>query len=362
MKEGKDGVSLNLVNAAPNLIPLLYELLGVGERVAVVTILRLRGSGPRRAGSRMLVPASGANIGTIGGGWLEAEAIRSAREVLATGQSLVRTLSLSQEAAAETGMICGGTVDLLMECLDGSDAALAEFFGHVAAMVGSHQPGFLVTVVEHSAQTLGISRGLSDEHGAVLAGDLPTLDDQPWVAGVAAPTQPTLWQEGDRLVFIDPLNPPKTVWIFGAGHIAESLAPLCTLVEFRVVVLDDRTEFANVQRFPSATEVRVLPAYASALDDLPIGVDALVVIVTRGHLWDQVVLAQALRTEAAYIGMIGSRRKRDTIYRALAEEGFSAAELQRVHCPIGLAIGAETPQEIAVSIVAELIAVCSGME
>ncbi len=330
--------------------------------MALVTTLRLQGSGPRRAGSKMLVPATAATIGTIGGGWLEAEAIGSAREVLATGQTTVRTLSLSQEEAAESGMICGGTVDLLMECLDGSDPALAVFFGQVAALVRSHRAGFLVTIVDQSAQAMQISRSLADEHGALVAGNLSTRDDQPWAAGIGGRTQPTLWQEGDRLVFIDPLNPPKTVWIFGAGHIAESLAPLCTLVDFRVVVLDDRAEFANVQRFPTATEARVIPAYANVLDALPIGADSLLVIVTRGHLWDQEVLAQALRTEAAYIGMIGSRRKRDTIYRALVGEGFSAAELQRVHCPIGLEIGAETPQEIAVSIVAELIAVRAGLE
>ena len=362
MKQGNNRKTLDLGAGAPDIIPRLYELLGLGERLVLVTILRLRGSGPRRAGSKMLVLATGATTGTIGGGWLEAQAIGSAQEVLRTGRSQVLTLSLNQEAAAESGMICGGTVDLLVEWLDGSDPAIIEFFGRVAAMVESHRPIFPVTLVDQSTRTTKVSRGLVDEHGTLIAGGLPTLDDQPWVAGIVGTIQPTLFQDGDHLVFVDPLNPPKTVWIFGAGHVAESLAPLCTLVDFRVVVLDDRAEFANSERFPTATQVRVVPAYAKALDDLPIGMDALVVIVTRGHLWDQVVLAQALRTEAGYIGMIGSRRKRDTIYRALMEEGFGAAELQQVHCPIGLAIGAETPQEIAVSIVAELIAVRAGME
>lgn len=350
------------MDVIPGILEQLTECLAGREPVVLITILRLRGSGPRRAGSKMLVLATGATTGTIGGGWLEAEAIGSAKRVLRTGQSETLTLSLNQEAAAESGMTCGGTVDLLVECVDGSDPAIIEFFGRVAAMVESHRPGFLVTLVDQSTRTTKVSRGLVDERGKLIAGSLPTWDDQPWAAGVAASTQPTLWHEGERLGFVDPLNPPKTVWIFGAGHVAESLAPLCTLVDFRVVVLDDRAEFANSERFPMATQVRVVPTYANALDDLPIGVDALVVIVTRGHLWDQVVLAQALRMEAGYIGMIGSRRKRDTIYRALREEGFGAAELQRVHCPIGLAIGAETPQEIAVSIVAELIAVRAGME
>jgi xanthine dehydrogenase accessory factor len=362
MKKANNNQSLNLVAMAADIFQQLHQSLIRGERIALVTTLHLQGSGPRRAGSKMLVLATGATIGTIGGGWLEAIAIGSAREVLATGRPQFRTLSLSQEEASESGMICGGTVDLLMESLDGSDPEILGFFAQVAAMIRSHRPGYLVTVVDRSKGTVELSRALTDAQGAWIAGNPSMSDDQLWREKMAGRTQPGLWLEGTRSVFIDPLNPPKTVWIFGAGHVAESLAPLCALVDFRVVVLDDRAEFANIQRFPSATEVRVLPAYVNALDDLPIGVDALVVIVTRGHLWDQVVLAQALRTDAAYIGMIGSRRKRDTIYRALMEEGFGAGDLQRVHCPIGLAIGAETPREISVSIVAELIAVRAGME
>lgn len=346
----------------PEILKRLMGFLDRHERVALVTILGLRGSGPRRAGSKMLVPATGPTVGTIGGGWLESEALQSAREVLTTGRFQLRTLSLSQEEASESGMICGGTVDLLVECLDGADPELVELFRQVTVTFGSHRPGFLVTVVERNAETMRTSHTLLDAHGQWLAGNSWAADWQSWRERMVGRTQPILLQESNRLVFIDPLNPPKTVWIFGGGHLAESLAPLCAQVDFRVVVLDDREEFATASRFPTAAEVQVVPSFATAMKSLPIRTDGLVVIVTRGHLWDQVVLAQALRTEAAYIGMIGSRRKRDATYRALAEEGFSSTELQRVHCPIGLPIGAETPQEIAISIVAELIAARAGLE
>jgi xanthine dehydrogenase accessory factor len=128
-------------------------------------------------------------------------------------------------------------------------------------------------------------------------------------------------------------------------------------VGFRTVVVDDRPEFANPSRFETAGEIRVVEDFAHAFTGLNADVDAYVVILTRGHRHDKTVLAQALRTQAVYIGMIGSRRKRDDVYAALLQEGFSGEDLQRVHCPIGIAIHAETPEEIAVSIVGELIAV-----
>jgi len=128
------------------------------------------------------------------------------------------------------------------------------------------------------------------------------------------------------------------------------------------VVLDDRSEFANQERFPKADELRVLDRFENAFSGLSADSNSFLVILTRGHSHDRTVLAQALRTQAGYIGMIGSHRKRDTIYQSLRDEGFTNADLDRVHCPIGLDIGGETPEEIAVSIVAEMIEVHSGLK
>jgi xanthine dehydrogenase accessory factor len=127
------------------------------------------------------------------------------------------------------------------------------------------------------------------------------------------------------------------------------------MTHFRTVVLDDRTEFANIERFPAADEIKVPAALSEAFTDLDIDRDSYIVIVTRGHRHDRTVLEQALRREAVYIGMIGSKGKRDAVYKALLDEGFTRADLERVHSPIGLEIGGDTPEEIAVSIVAELI-------
>jgi xanthine dehydrogenase accessory factor len=154
----------------------------------------------------------------------------------------------------------------------------------------------------------------------------------------------------------------KTAFLFGAGHVSQQLAKLTHMVGFRTVVLDDRAEFANRDRFPEMDRVQVLERFENAFSGLSVDATCFIVILTRGHSHDRTVLAQALGTKAAYIGMIGSHRKRDTIYRSLMEEGFTKADLDRVHCPIGLDIGGETPEEIAVSIVAEMIEVRSGLK
>jgi xanthine dehydrogenase accessory factor len=158
-----------------------------------------------------------------------------------------------------------------------------------------------------------------------------------------------------RRAVIDPTVNRGTALIFGAGHVGRSLVPVLSSVEFRTVILDDRQEFANRERFGSADQIVHLDSFEEAFKGVTIDERSYIIIITRGHLHDRTVLRQSLRTKAAYIGMIGSRTKRDLTYQALLDEGFTKADLERVHSPIGLSIKAETPAEIAVSIAAELI-------
>ena len=173
---------------------------------------------------------------------------------------------------------------------------------------------------------------------------------------------PFIMEVENQRFFIEPTFVPGTVFLFGAGHVSQQVAEVAALVKFRTVVLDDREEFANQQRFPKADQIIVLPSFERAFAGLEIDTDSYVVIVTRGHLHDKTVLEQALRTKAGYVGMIGSRRKRDILYQTMLSEGFTQGDIDRVHCPIGLNIGGDTPEEIAVSIVAELIKVRSGID
>jgi xanthine dehydrogenase accessory factor len=155
---------------------------------------------------------------------------------------------------------------------------------------------------------------------------------------------------------LEPIFSEPTVYIFGAGHISEQLTPLVKKVQFRVVVLDDRDIFANRQRFPDADEV-IVSEFERCFDRLTIDESSYIIIVTRGHLYDGRVLEQAVKTKARYIGMIGSKKKIRTLYQNLMEKGIPKASLDRVYAPIGIDINSETPEEIAVSIVAELIKV-----
>jgi xanthine dehydrogenase accessory factor len=157
-------------------------------------------------------------------------------------------------------------------------------------------------------------------------------------------------------LFVEPLASEPVVYVFGGGHVSLQIVPLAARVGFKVVVVDDRAEFADPHNFPEAWKVHQYP-FEDVLDKFPVDESSYFVIVTRGHIHDKTVLTQALRIPAKYIGMIGSRRKRNMIYDALLKEGFTKDDMDRVHAPIGLDIGAETPEEIAVSIVGELIKV-----
>jgi xanthine dehydrogenase accessory factor len=160
----------------------------------------------------------------------------------------------------------------------------------------------------------------------------------------------------DVTVAVEAIRRIRTMYCFGAGHVAVPTVRLAATVGFDVVVIDDRDEFANAERFPDAARIGITDNFEHAVEGLPVDDDSFIVIVTRGHRFDREVLQQALKTNAGYIGMIGSRRKRDALYAALIKEGVTQTELARVHSPIGLAIEAETPEEIAVSIVGEMIA------
>jgi xanthine dehydrogenase accessory factor len=333
----------------------LTELLACGERLALCTVIRLAGSGPRRAGAKMLVRDGGGSVGTIGGGVLEKEVAAWAREVLRTGRALCRSFALDLQQASDEGMTCGGEVEVLVEPLDGTPA-VQDFFAQVLTVLRRGERGCLVTAISQDGDGVATERFLvaGGRSAASLSATGHTLPGD--LLCSPTPPAPQLVERGTIRYFLEPLAPPITVYIFGGGHIAVRLAPLCHLLGFRTVVVDDRADFASRDRFPQASELVVAPSFDHALEDLPIGEDGYVVIVTRGHGGDEAVLRQALRRRPGYIGMIGSLRKRALVFEQLTREGFDSEDLARVVCPVGLPIGAETPEEIAVSIAAQLVA------
>ncbi len=239
-----------------------------GRRGALATIIGTKGSTPREVGAKMLIREDGKISGTIGGGCLEAEVWQEAMKVMAEEKPRTVHMDLTGKNAEESGMICGGIMD----------------------------------------------------------------------------------------IYLEPVIPMPKVVIFGGGHISLFVSKMSALVGFEVAAIDDRPDFANQERFPEAAEV-IAEDYEIALPKIQVNRSSYIVIVTRGHAYDQEVLEWAINTEARYIGMIGSRRKIQTVYNNLEAKGISPERLQRVHAPIGLDIGALTPEEIAVSIVAEMIQV-----
>jgi xanthine dehydrogenase accessory factor len=349
-------------DVAGDAMALYSRLSGLlaAERLALCTILRLAGSGPRRAGAKMLVRESGGTFGTVGGGVLEMKTTTWAQEALQTGRVLCRTFALDLQQASDEGMTCGGEVDVLIEPLDGGLPAVRDFFAQVVALLRRGERGWLATTIIRAGEDIVTGRFLvkSGQPVASLPESGRGLPED--LLRAPAPVTPSLVERESVRYFLDPLVPPITVYVFGGGHIGMHLVPLCHLLGFRTVVADDRADFVSEDRFPQADELLAVPSFENALDHIPIGDNSYVVIITRGHGGDQAILRQALRRRPGYIGMIGSRRKRGLIYEQLAGEGFTPDDLSRVHCPVGLPIGAETPEEIAVSIAAELIATRAG--
>jgi xanthine dehydrogenase accessory factor len=251
----------------------IVELRQQGRRGAVATIVNVRGSIPSFETAKMLVRDDGSIVGTVGGGCVEAEVWQAAREVMESEKPRTLTFNLNQNPKYDTGLVCGGTLD----------------------------------------------------------------------------------------IFIEPVLPPALLYVFGAGHVAFSLYKTAKNAGFDVTVVDDRESYANRERFPEAKEV-IAEDFEQAMSRTCPAETSYIVIVTRGHRDDMRVLRWAVQTPARYIGMIGSKRKTITIFRELVKEGIPEHLFARVHAPVGFDIGAITPEEIAIAITAEMIAVRRKVE
>ncbi len=359
-----------------DLVRNIVELLSQGESLVLATVFTRSGSAPRTAGARMLIRSDGTIRGTIGGGLLEAQVQGMAAGAFNDRKVVLQEFDLTGEAASGMHMICGGRVEVLIEFVDARDKQILEIYRKVLATLEAHRRAWLLTALPcGEAEGNSPALCLIEEDGATLGAALGTVLPGVVVAiGKGSPVglfgdgvdgtedsldltsirHPALLSCGQLRVLIEPVYSAGMAVIFGAGHISQKLAPLCKLVGFETVIVDDRADFANPERFDTADRI-VIQSFESACSGLNIDPETYLIIVTRGHMHDQTVLAQALRTNAGYIGMIGSKRKRSAVFQALTSQGFTAEDLARVYSPIGLNIGAETPEEIAVCIVAELI-------
>jgi len=337
-------------------VDAIRPILERGEDLALATVISKSGSAPCLAGSKMIVQRDGSSLGTIGGGVLEAEGQRRGARSLQSGKSEIFTFDLSGRDAASMNMICGGRVQVLIEHIAADDVNHRLFTALSDALVAGEKCYLVSDLGTDAAAIEAMGRCLVRADGS-RQGSFPypaaLLKDL--LAQAHRSTYPVLAVEDGRRFLVERCYVPNSLYIFGAGHVSQEVAELAERIEFQTTVLDDRAEFANRERFPNVHEVKVIDSFDACMSGLVIDADSYLVIVTRGHAHDQTVLQQALKTNAGYIGMLGSRKKNIEIRKRLAAEGFSEAELECYTCPIGLDIDAETTAEIAVSIVAELI-------
>jgi xanthine dehydrogenase accessory factor len=344
------------VNENAYLAEIICDQLSNNSAVVLASILSIQGSSPRHSGSKMIVSANGKNYGTVGGSLLEATAIAESRKILNTHRSARMEFELNGKDVNSPGMICGGKAELFLDYIPANEENKAFF----RAWQDAAKNGKVFYYLTHfknrdkdvdilgrlllfpDGRTIGVTR-LKEEDIDFLKSSLHDIS-----ATAIIPL-------GDAEMIIDRIKKIKTLFCFGAGHVAQPTARIAAMVGFRVVIIDDRPEFANADRFPDASNIHVVKDLNNALENLDIDSDSFIVILTRGHLFDRVTLEHALKTSAGYIGMISSRKKRQAIYEALLAQGVEKSALERVHSPIGIPIGGETPEEIAVSIVAELI-------
>ncbi|EKQ67709.1 xanthine and CO dehydrogenases maturation factor, XdhC/CoxF family [Leptolyngbyaceae cyanobacterium JSC-12] len=310
----------------------LAQTLRIGA-VVLATVTDVKGSVPREVGAKMFIQSNGQVIGTIGGGAGEAKVIRQAMEVLQTGEKQRVEIDLSGASHRNTEGICGGMMQVWLERWQGK-AAIA-LVQQILTLLESGQPATLVTPLEQ------------------LRSPFLLLSPSP------SPLSPSSALSFPS--FTETLYPPPTLLIVGAGHCGIQLAKVADLIGFQVIVQDDRPEWANAKHYPQAVHI-FTDAIDRAISYLATHSQLYAALVTRGYEYDLEALKALLQRDipCQYIGMIGSQKRVRQVFQALESAGIPVSKLQSIHAPIGLDIGALTPEEIAVSIAAELILVRRG--
>jgi xanthine dehydrogenase accessory factor len=345
-----------------------------GQPFALATVVNVRGSTPREVGAKMIVREDG-QFGTIGGGCGEAEVFRKARVLLEekdeAGARLAEVDLTGDFDQREIGT-CGGIMDVFVDLWSPArDLGIAR---KLADAAGRSAPGALLTVVDPGsrAEVTAGSRtfidprdtGASDPKSIELpaaaveqivrrtADAIPALLEVDGAGGLLPVTH--IESNGGVRLFVDPIVGAQRLIIVGAGHIAVPLCELGAMLGFHVTVIDDRASFANRERFAKADEIIVKP-FQAAIDSLALDSHCYLISVTRGHAFDEEVVRAALMQPCGFVGMVGSRRRVKATIERMAEAGVPRERLSDLHAPLGVAIGGETPEEIAVSIIAEII-------
>ena len=342
------------------LIRELVEAQTSGRPVVYCRLVETRGSTPQKAGAAMLVFPDGSQAGTLGGGCVEAEVKRRALAAFDQGRAEIASFQLDSDYGWDDGLICGGRMKILVEPLLHADTGggAGDYFRTYLELLDRGQ-GLIEAIVfdaEKSGQPAPAAY-LFDSQERLVAADLEA-DRRATPAAVSEHLPPLADRPrplAERGVAYLPVLPRCRLLIVGGGHIGQAVGNWAADLGFDVWVVDDRQEFVSPERFPRA-ERRICGEIGPTLENLEITPDTYCIIVTRGHNHDEEALYHLVNRQARYVGLIGSRRKIKLIFEDLESEGVSAAALAKVYAPLGIDIGSQTVPEIAVSILAELIA------
>lgn len=314
----------------------MARLRSSGSLFAVATVVRTHGSTPQVAGAKLVLDDAGNFVGTLGGGCVEADAILAARDVLAHGGRSLRAYELTEDLAWNSGLVCGGTMWILAE--RGDDALTIEgrdvLPDLVRAASGESQPLAIKTVM----------RRVDAKHREFVARSIETVD------GAPTPRVMRLSDDTDQLV--DVISGKPRIVIAGGGHVSLAIYQQAMLLGFDVTILEDRPNFAGKERFPGATVIEA--DVAASIAAMQFGWHSFLVIATRGHKMDGDCALAAVRSDAKFIGLLGSRRKKVLIDQMLRDEGVSDARIAAIRSPVGLNLGGRTPAEIALAVLAEI--------
>ena len=312
----------------------------------LTTIINVSGSVPRHEGAQMLIFPDGRSVGTIGGGCAEAEVRREALIALEDNETKKYRVMLNSDLAADEGMVCGGIMDVLLEPI-----TQVTPYDKVLSSLENTEPAVLVTVIASR-----VKKGIYATDGSKISGE--DCKVEPGILAQVLKSGKACLKENDRgeSILYQPILPEDKLLVLGAGHVGQYVAAFGKKLDFKVTVVDDRPDFANSRRFPDADEI-MCTDFGQAIEEYDTDQNTYIVIVTRGHQYDEACLRRVLGKPYKYLGMIGSRRRVKMLLSKLEKEGFALEDLNKVKTPIGLKIGAETPAEIAISILGEIIAI-----
>lgn len=342
-----------------------FRALQRKEPCVLATVVRTRGMTPQKAGAKLLIRGDGTSIGTLGGGCVEGDIWYYAKEMLRqkSGPEF-RDYKLNEELAAQDGLVCGGTMYFFVEPFWQQEAFLP-YAAEIEKAYAGGEPVALATVISAPAgtETPG-AKLLIRQDGSVLGGfKNQNLQQKAIDTGkrIAPFGKNEIVEEDGTEVYIEGFTTPPTLVLMGGGHVGKAVYQLAVMLGFRVFVVDDRDEFSNKERFPEAAQT-VVANFDDGLSQLPLNFNTFILVATRGHRYDDAATRAAVATPARYIGLLGSKRKNLLIFRELLDADVPLERIKQIHAPVGLDIGALTPEELAVSIMGEIVMCLRGGE